>query len=216
MDDFRKKLEEIKKNLIKENQATEEKKIKEQSTEEKVTEKNLSDEELFKREMDGVRKIPQDGRIPKKSIPKAPRLLSEDDEIIHTLNMLVDGDIEFRINDTAEYIEGYNVKDYDPNVLKKLKKGEIAYQDYIDLHGKTKDEAKNLVKNFIEQSRKFGMRCVLIIHGKGIHSKDYMPVLKESLKSWLSGKSTGKHILAFCSAIPRDGGTGAIYVLLRK
>ncbi len=216
MDDFKKKLLEIKKNLIKENQVREEKKRKEEPVEEKVTENYLSDEELFEREMEGVRKIPRDGRIPKKSIPKTPKVSDEDDEIIHTLSMLIDGDIEFRINDTAEYIEGYNVKDYDPNVLKKLKKGEIAYQDYIDLHGKTKDEAKSLVKNFIEQSRKFGMRCVLIVHGKGIHSKDYMPVLKESLKGWLSGKSTGRHILAFCSATPRDGGTGAIYVLLRK
>ncbi|MGB9600939.1 MAG: Smr/MutS family protein, partial [Myxococcota bacterium] len=173
----------------------------------------LTEEELFKKEMEGVKRLHYPNKIPRKREPKPPDMYSEDEEIMHRL---IDRDIKFWINDTVEYIEGYNIKDYDPNVLKKLKRGEIAYQDFLDLHGKTKDEAKILVKNFIERSRRTGLGCVLIVHGRGMHSRDYIPVLKEALVGWLSSKATGRHILAFCSAKPKDGGTGAIYVLLRK
>lgn len=214
MSDYKKRLQEIKEKI----KAMEDlgRGDKNRANSIKEDYESLSDEEYFLKEMEGVKRIQNKNRIPKTKSPKIPQPTSEDEDVINTLNMIVDGNIEFKISDSAEYIEGYNVKDYDPNVLKKLKKGEIAYQSYIDLHGKTKDEAKLAVKNFIENSHKNGIRCVLIIHGKGMHSKDYIPVLKESLKSWLSSKSTGRHILAFCSAIPRDGGTGALYVLLRK
>ncbi|MCX7957575.1 MAG: Smr/MutS family protein [Deltaproteobacteria bacterium] len=216
MGDYREKLKEIKEKIEKENKEKKDSTITEKPSKDEKSEKILSDEEIFEREMKGVRKIQGGSRIPKKKVPKLPSVFSEDADVINTLNMQIDEEIEFRINDTSDYIEGYNVRDYDPNGWKKLIKGEIAFESYLDLHGKTKDEAKSLVKNFIEQSRKSGHRCVLIIHGKGMHSKDYMPVLKEALKNWLSGKSTGRHIMAFCSAIQRDGGTGAIYVLLRK
>ncbi|MCX7943345.1 MAG: Smr/MutS family protein [Deltaproteobacteria bacterium] len=214
MDDYKRRLKELKEKLRDEKLVQNTDKLK--KGESKELEPSLSDEEFFLKEMEGVKRLAKANRIPVKSRAKIPQHYSEDEEALHVLNMLIDGDIEFRISDTADYIEGYNVKDYDPNILKKLKRGEIAYQDYLDLHGKTKDEAKNLIKGFIEQARKFGNRCVLIIHGKGIHSKDHIPVLKESLKNWFSNKSIGRHILAFCSAIPRDGGTGAIYVLLRR
>lgn len=212
MDDYREKLKRIKEELKKNEEREKEKKQSPKIEDTPL----LNDYEFFEKEMAGVKKLNYHNKIPHKRIPKIPQNYNEDNEVMNTLRMLVDKDIEFRINDTTEYIEGYNIKDYDPNVLKKLKRGEIAYQDFLDLHGKTRDEAKQLVKNFIEKSRKIGFRCVLIIHGRGMHSRDYIPVLKEALKSWLSGKSIGRHILAFCSAKATDGGTGAIYVLLRK
>ena len=59
-------------------------------------------------------------------------------------------------------------------------------------------------------------RCVLLVHGRGTHSKDHLPVLKEALRTWLSTNRFGRHVLAFATAQPADGGAGAIYVLLRR
>jgi DNA-nicking Smr family endonuclease len=57
---------------------------------------------------------------------------------------------------------------------------------------------------------------VLIVHGRGLGSKDNIPVLKEKLQAWLTRGAIGRHVLAFTSARPWDGGTGAVYVLLRS
>ena len=61
-----------------------------------------------------------------------------------------------------------------------------------------------------------GYRCVLVVHGRGLNSKDQIPVLKEHMKSWLARGRTGRHVLAFTSARQHDGGAGALYVLLRR
>ena len=61
-----------------------------------------------------------------------------------------------------------------------------------------------------------GWRCVLIVHGRGLHSKDQVPVLKAQLKTWLNQKRIGQMVLAFATARPQDGGAGAVYVLLRR
>ena len=76
--------------------------------------------------------------------------------------------------------------------------------------------ARSEVERFITQSLAAGHREVLIVHGRGRNSKDNVPVLKERLKSWLARGRIGRDILAFTSARPADGGTGALYVLLRR
>ncbi len=216
MDDFKQKLKEIREKLLQEEKKSNELSSKEVKISEEDKENTQTEEELFKKAMEGVKKITGKNKVPRIKTTDPPPIYNEDDEIVNTLSMIVEGGIEFKINDTIEYIEGYNVRDYDLKEIRKLKRGEIAYEASLDLHGKKKEEAKQLVKNFIDQSRKYGNRCVLIVHGRGIHSKDNIPILKDSLKIWLSNNSIGKHILAFCSATPKDGGTGAIYVLLRK
>ena len=87
---------------------------------------------------------------------------------------------------------------------------------HLDLHGKTRTEARALVEQFIGTARTDGKRCVLIVHGRGLHSKDHIPVLKEALALWLTRGRISRSVLAFCTARPCDGGLGAVYVLLRK
>jgi DNA-nicking Smr family endonuclease len=57
---------------------------------------------------------------------------------------------------------------------------------------------------------------VLVVHGRGLHSKDQVPVLKEALKRWMATARFAEHVLAFATARPHDGGAGAVYVLLRR
>jgi DNA-nicking Smr family endonuclease len=77
-------------------------------------------------------------------------------------------------------------------------------------------EAKEALVRFVFDARSRGKRCVLIVHGRGLHSKDQIPVLKASLQTWLSHGKLAERVLAFTSARPHDGGAGAVYVLLRK
>ena len=98
------------------------------------------------------------------------------------------------------------------NVLKKLRKGQFGLDAEIDLHGLNSNEAKRQLLHFLHDSIEDGCRCVHIVHGKGYRSTDNHPVLKNNLNVWLRQH---KDVQAFCSAPPKDGGTGAVFVLLR-
>ena len=131
------------------------------------------------------------------------------------LQGIVEGSLEIDITFTDEYIEG-SVKGFSRKLMKRLRRGEIPVRDHVDLHGLTRQEAETQVREFLLRSYKGGQRCVLIVHGRGLNSPDSFPVLKEGLPIWLNRGSTRKIVLAFATAKPYDGGTGAIYVLLRK
>ncbi|MFQ5458659.1 MAG: Smr/MutS family protein, partial [Myxococcota bacterium] len=132
-----------------------------------------------------------------------------------TLAKLVSGDVPFDIADTEEYVEGH-VAGFDHHVLRKLRRGEYAVQAHLDLHHMSRQEARAAVERFVTRSLVAGHRCVLIVHGRGHHSPDRIPVLKNVLRAWLSRGRIGRAVLAFTSAQPVDGGAGAIYVLLRR
>ena len=131
------------------------------------------------------------------------------------LSGLVKGSVELDITFSDEYIEG-SVTGFSRKLMKRLKRGELAVQDHIDLHGLTKQQAEEAVKDFVYRSYRRGLRCILIVHGRGLNSPDSFPVLKEGLPLWLGQGKAGKLVLAFSTARPYDGGTGATYVLLRK
>ena len=101
----------------------------------------------------------------------------------------------------------------DRREIKKLKKGEYIVRARRDLHGMTGGEAVASVGRLIENSRYGGHRCVCIIHGRGLHSKGHQPILKTRVREYL-----GSHplVLAYTDAPGWDGGSGAVYVLLRK
>jgi DNA-nicking Smr family endonuclease len=139
----------------------------------------------------------------------------DEKEAMDHLRRLIQGSVEMDISFSDEYIEGC-VKGFSRKIMKKLKRGELPVQDYIDLHGLTKEGAEEEVKNFLLRSYKTGLRCVLIVHGRGLNSPDSFPVIKEGLSTWLGRGPVRKIVLAFATAKPYDGGTGAIYVLLRK
>lgn len=156
-------------------------------------------------------------RIPPRDPPSADqlRIPSEDAESLARLAELVSGEGVFDLADSDEFIEGF-VQGFDERVLRKLRKGEFSHRAHIDLHGLTKDEAKPALEKFIVDSKLAGHRCVLVVTGRGLHSKDSIPVLKQSVQGWLTRGRPAKHVLAFCSARPEDGGSGAVYVLLRR
>jgi len=174
------------------------------------------DDDLFLRAVEDVKLYESPQSAP---IPVMPDLKKVDEEAEAQLELikLVNGELPFDISNTDEYVEG-NVRGLPSQVLKKLRRGEYSLQDQLDLHGKTKVEARDLVEKFVTESRVKGLRCVLLVHGRGIHSKDNIPVLKESLRAWFErGRGRiGSAVLAFSSARPADGGLGAMYVLLRK
>ncbi|MCF8063094.1 MAG: Smr/MutS family protein [Deltaproteobacteria bacterium] len=135
-------------------------------------------------------------------------------EALDHLERLVRGSVEMDISFTDEYMEGA-VKGVERKVMRRLKQGRFPIQDHLDLHGLTSGEARNRVREFLLECRKLGLRCVLIIHGRGLNSPSSLPVLKEQLPSWFSSGSVRKIVLAFATARPYDGGAGAVYVLLR-
>jgi len=98
-------------------------------------------------------------------------------------------------------------------LLRRLRRGELARQAELDLHGLTVPLAKQAVSEFIQASAAAGHRCVRVVHGKGNRSPNREPVLKSRIGRWLRLRND---VAAFCSAPPTDGGTGALYVLLRK
>jgi DNA-nicking Smr family endonuclease len=174
----------------------------------------LSDDELFAREMTGTAPLVDRERAPGEKEP--PRLRPGDDaEVLAQLSDLCSGDGSFDVADSDEYIEGL-AAGCDRRLLRRLRAGEYAVQAHVDLHGLLRDEARERVARFIADCRREGRRCVLIVHGRGLHSKDQIPVLKGALKTWLERGSTGRAVLAFATARPCDGGAGAVYVLLRK
>lgn len=98
-------------------------------------------------------------------------------------------------------------------VLRKLRRGEYRVSDELDLHGLDTSSARELLQTFLASARRRRGTCVLIVHGKGYRSDRRGPVLKAMVDKWLRNR---KEVLAFCSARPVDGGTGAVYVLLKN
>ncbi|MBL8389091.1 MAG: Smr/MutS family protein [Hydrogenophaga sp.] len=99
-----------------------------------------------------------------------------------------------------------------PDVTRKLREGHWSIQKHIDLHGLRTDEAREALGRFIREAHQLGLRCVRVVHGKGLGSPGRTPVLKGRVQRWLVQK---KEVLAFVQARPAEGGAGALVVLLR-
>jgi DNA-nicking Smr family endonuclease len=178
----------------------------------------LTEDELWTVAVDGARPL-EDRSARIKPGPErlsvAPRQLDPDLEAYDELRALVTGEVPFDISDSDEFIEGH-ARGLDPRVVKRLRRGDFAVQAHVDLHGMLKDEAKSQLEAFLTKARQQGKRCVLVVHGRGLHSKDQVPVLKEALKRWMHTSRFSRHVLGFSTARPHDGGAGAVYVLLKK
>jgi DNA-nicking Smr family endonuclease len=179
---------------------------------------DLTDDELWSVAIDGAKPL-ADRSARVKPGPEPLSIgrpeMDPDLEAYDELRALVTGEVPFDIADSDEFIEGH-ARGLDPRLVKKLRRGEFAVQDHVDLHGLLKDEAKSQLEAFLAQARQRGKRCVLVVHGRGLHSKDQVPVLKEALKRWMHTARFARHVLGFSTARPHDGGAGAVYVLLKK
>ena len=98
-------------------------------------------------------------------------------------------------------------------VMRRLRRGHYRCQAEIDLHGMIVDVARHCLSVFLRDCLDRGYRCIRIVHGKGLRSGNRGPVLKNKVSGWLSQRS---EVLAYCSARQVDGGTGALYVLLKR
>ncbi|WP_257456405.1 Smr/MutS family protein [Archangium lipolyticum] len=169
---------------------------------------------LFLSAMDGVEQITERGEAPTPN-PRLPEIIDENAEALAELAEMVAGQGSFDVADSNEFIEGA-APGIDARLLRSLRRGDFSVQARLDLHGMTQTEAREAVDRFLSESRRARKRCVLIVHGRGLNSKDQIPVLKERIAVWLNQKSIGKTVLAFATARPQDGGAGAVYVLLRR
>lgn len=178
------------------------------------------DERLFAEAMTGVSPISRGNRRitkapDKDSLRPAHAPKNEELEVMAHLSDLISGTAEMDITFSDEYMEGC-VKGLDPKLMQQLKDGFFPIQDYVDLHRLTQEAAEIRIRDFLLNSHGRGLRCVLIVHGKGLNSENHIPVLKKRVPQWLSRGPVKKFILAFSTSRPYDGGTGAIYVLLKR
>jgi DNA-nicking Smr family endonuclease len=97
-------------------------------------------------------------------------------------------------------------------VLRKLRSGAWVIQHQLDLHGLDRHQAREALADFLASCIKRGVRCVRVVHGKGLGSIHREPVLKTKVKHWLTQR---EEVLAYCQARPVDGGSGALVVLLK-
>ncbi|MDR2189414.1 MAG: Smr/MutS family protein [Azonexus sp.] len=98
------------------------------------------------------------------------------------------------------------------SVLRDLRRGRWVVQDDIDLHGLNRDEARQLLGAFLAEALRLGLRCVRVVHGKGLGSPQKTAILRPLVRGWLAQRDD---VLAYCQARPQDGGEGALIVLLR-
>lgn len=112
----------------------------------------------------------------------------------------------------AETTLSYKKPDFPKNRFLDLKSGSIRFEDKLDLHGLTIDTARTELCNFLNLAKHRGIRCVLIIHGKGRQAHN-PPLLKNHVNNWLKQLPD---TLAFHSALPKHGGAGAVYVYIKK
>jgi DNA-nicking Smr family endonuclease len=189
---------------------------KNEPPEEKVNpESDPEAEEIFMAAMQGVQRM--DGvsgrKVPPAVAPAPAQPLEED--TANGLDRFMRGDIEFELEYTDEFMYGY-VRGLDIKIFQRLKAGSLSVAAHLDLHGMTSDQARDSLLFFIRESYLQGHRCVLLVTGRGRNSPGGRPILRTEAESWLTKEPLRRAVLAFCTAQPKHGGAGALYVLLRK
>ncbi|MDC8760155.1 Smr/MutS family protein [Janthinobacterium fluminis] len=167
---------------------------------------------LFRNSMGNVAPMPQRDRLAPAApaAPLTPRQQEEDDRAVlrESLSDLFEVDALMDEDPALSYTR----PGVGPDVVRKMRKGHWPIQDEIDLHGLRRDNARDGIGEFLRQATRRKLRCVRVIHGKGLGSKGQEPVLKSMVHSWLVQKD---EVVAFCVARRSEGGDGALVVLLQ-
>jgi DNA-nicking Smr family endonuclease len=170
------------------------------------------DATLFRDAVGAVAPLPRGGRVtPRRSPPSTRPRQSEADERA-VMDSLLDQAPDPATLETGDELE-FRQNGVQLSVMRKLRRGQYARQAELDLHGLNLAQARARLAGFLLQAQARSLRCVRIIHGKGLRSPSGAPVLKPQVASWLRRR---KDVLAYCSAMPAEGGSGALYVLLRR
>jgi DNA-nicking Smr family endonuclease len=171
----------------------------------------VSEEDLFRHAFSDVEPLTKSGRdvaarvpTPAAAPPPPP-----------TFARLLEENIEFEMEYSHEFITG-QVRGLDAKIFRKLRTGEYSVQGHLDLHGMNADQAKIAVIDFLRRSYMEGKRCVLLIPGRGKNSPFGQGVLRQELTSWLTQAPLKRIVLAFTTALPKHGGSGAVYLLMRQ
>ena len=165
----------------------------------------------FRKSVGPIRRIKQDRVSPhrKRRRPLPAQTRRDEQEVIASL--LSDSDDIPDVETGEELL--FARPGLQHSVMRKLRRGQYVIESELDLHGHTVAEAREALSHFFADACTLRKRCVRVIHGKGNSSAGKLPILKGKVNNWLRQK---KEVLAFCSARRNDGGTGAVYVLLRQ
>lgn len=171
-----------------------------------------ADADLFRREIGAIKPLAAppraaSGRLAPAPVPKHTR---QDEEAVLSETLSDEFDPETLL-DTDETLY-YHRPGVSRDAVRKLRSGAWIVQAQLDLHGMRRDEAREALAEFIRESGKKGLRCLRVIHGKGLGSIGKEPVLKGKVRAWLVQKD---EVIAFCQARGHDGGAGAVLVLLQ-
>ena len=173
----------------------------------------------FRTSMEGVHKLPESDRYVHRPVYVAPNRaaaaraeLSPEEETAAVLRESLSDlfDVEGMLDEDPAL--SYTRDGVGSDVVKKLRKRHWPIQDELDLHGLTRDGARDALTDFLHRANRRGVRCVRIIHGIGYGSPKGEPVLRSIVHSWLVQKN---EVIAFCAAGRADGGHGALIALLR-
>jgi DNA-nicking Smr family endonuclease len=177
----------------------------------------LDDDAVFLEAMKDVQEIKEFREIPVTAGRQPFRPLSRRpgsfDRTAECLNDIIAGRQRIELTYTQEYVQ-WKHPGCTEEIVRKLRTGKYAVQEFLDLHGLTIEEAESEVDSFIRSSLRKGLRCVKIIHGRGLRSPNG-PVLKNALIFWLTRRYR-KNVLSFVTARQCDGGLGAMYILLKQ
>lgn len=170
------------------------------------------DGDVFEKLFSNVTPLPAHGRVVHAVAPRRPvpeqRLRDEQAALADSLSDHITWDIGSETGDQLVYLRNGIA----PQTLRKLRRGHWVIQAELDLHGQTTVEARDSLVRFLNSCLRRDARCVRVIHGKGLRSKNREPVLKTKVANWLIQRD---EVLAFCQARQGDGGGGAVMVLLK-
>ena len=171
-----------------------------------------ADKNLFQRAAGKVAPLRAHGRVQHPPEPVAPipaQRQLDDQRVLHeAISDEFDASTLLEVDDALSYRRpGVGI-----DVARKLRRGHWSIQGEIDLHGLRSDDAREALSTFIREAVRQGLRCVRVVHGKGLGSPGKMPVLKGKVQSWLIQKT---EVLAFVQARGDEGGAGALVVLLK-
>ena len=168
------------------------------------------DRELFRASVGAVRPLSDNRYRPNTRRPSAARLARKTDRPAPTAGLSTTDPFPEDLTGERLWFARSGIQD---RVLRRLQRSRIGADQTLDLHGLTAGIASERLADFLRQASESGARTLRIVHGKGRGSGHRGPVLKALLDRWLRARP---EVLAFCSAQPHDGGTGALYVLLRR
>jgi DNA-nicking Smr family endonuclease len=171
-----------------------------------------ADKNLFQRAAGEVQRMPSQGRVHHVPEPPAPipaqRQLDDQRVMQESISDEFDASTLLEVDDAMSFRRpGIGI-----DVARKLRRGYWSIQSEIDLHGLRREDAREALASFLREATRQGLRCVRVVHGKGLGSPGKTPVLKGKVHSWLVQKN---EVLAFVQARADEGGAGAVVVLLK-